>query len=106
MSNLTSALPQPADAMAVIATNMSVLPALDLLDERRRREIVRNVLSPVIRVIEALQLATAAGPTEKAVLMQVIGAIHAQAQLSRRDERFQGLLEKLQASRESGHSES
>lgn len=105
MSNLTSALLQPADALAVIAQSMGVLPALDMLDEARRRQIVRNVFSPVVLLIEALQSATAAGPTEKAILMQCIGSIHAQSQLSKRDERFQGLLEKLQACRESGHSE-
>lgn len=105
MSHSISALPQPADALAVIATNMSVLP-LDLLDEARRRQIVRNVMSPVVLVIQALQLAAAAGPTEKAIMMQFIGSIHAQSQLSKRDERFQGLLEKLQMCRESGHSES
>lgn len=106
MSNLTSALPQPADALAVIATNMGVLPGLDMLDESRRREIVRNVFSPVVLLIEALQLAKAAGPTENAILMQFIGSIHVQSQLSKRDQRFQGLLEKLQAYRVSGHSES
>lgn len=105
MSHSISALPQPADALAVIAANMSVLP-LGMLDEGRRRQIVRNVFSPVVLLIEALQLAAAAGPTEKAILMQFIGSIHAQSQLSKRDERFQGLLEKLQAWRESGHSES
>jgi hypothetical protein len=105
MSNLTSTLPQPADAFAVISANMGVLP-LEILDDARRRQIVRNVFSPVVLLIEALQLAAAAGPTEKAVLMQVIGSIHAQSQLSKRDERFQSLLEKLQAHRESGQSES
>jgi len=51
--------------------------SLEILDDARRRQIVRNVFSPVVLLIEALQLAAAAGPTEKAVLMQVIGSIHA-----------------------------
>jgi hypothetical protein len=105
MSNLTFALPQPGDALAVISQSMDVLPALDMLDESRRRQIVRNVFSPVVLLIEALQLAAAAGPTEKAILMQFIGSIYTQSQLSQRDERFQGLLEKLKACRDSGHSE-
>ncbi len=105
MSYSTSDIPQPADALAVIDTNMRVLP-LDMLDEGRRRQIVRNVFSPVVLLIEALQLAAAAGPTEKAILMQFIGSLYAQSQLAKRDERFQGLLEKLQGVRETGHRES
>lgn len=102
MSNLSSAFPLPADALAVIATSMSALPAIDMLDENRRREIVRNAFGPVVLMIEALQLATAAGPTERAILLQFISSIHAKSQLSKRDQRFQGLIEKLQAFRESG----
>lgn len=93
-----SALPvrQPIDALAAIATHMAALP-LGVLTEDRRCQIVHNVFGPVVLLIEAIQLAAAAGPDEEAVLMQFIGSLHAQSELMKRDLHFQKLLAKLQS---------
>lgn len=88
-------VPQPVDALAAIATHMAPLP-LGVLTEDRRCQIVRNVFGPVVLLIEAVQLAAAAGPDEEAVLMQFIGSLRAQTELMKRDQNFQILLEKLQ----------
>lgn len=74
---------------------MAALP-LGVLTEDRRCQIVRNVFGPVVLLIEAVQLAAAAaGPDEEAVLMQFIGSLHAEAELMKRDQNFQILLEKI-----------
>ncbi len=95
MNHSALPVPQPIDALAAIATHMAALP-LGVLTEDRRCQIVRNVFGPVVLLIEAIQLAAAAGPDEEAVLMQFIGSLHAQSELMKRDQHFQNLLEKLQ----------
>lgn len=98
----TLVIPQRTDALTTIATHMSALP-LGVLTEARRVEIVRNLLYPMLLQIEALQLVANAGPDEEAVLMQFIGSVHAQSELTKRNEDFQRLLSKIQACRPSGH---
>lgn len=93
----TLVFPKPCDTLITIATHMSALPLV--LTETRRAEVVRNLLRPTLMLIEALQLVTEAGPDEEAVLMQFIGTVHAQSELSKRNKHFQRLLEKLQAHR-------
>jgi hypothetical protein len=39
---------------------------------------------PILLQIEALQLVTNAGPDEEGVLMQFIGSVHAQSELTKR----------------------
>lgn len=94
------AFPQPADTLTTIATHMCALPLV--LTETRRAEVVRNLFQPMLLLIEALQLVAKAGPDEEAVLMQFIGAVHAQSELSKRNEQFQNLLDKLQVYRPAG----
>jgi hypothetical protein len=89
-------IPQRADALTTIAAHMSALP-LGVLTEERRAEIVRNLLYPMLLQIEALQLVADAGPDEEAVLMRFIGSVHAQSELSKRDEHLQRLLLKLKS---------
>lgn len=101
MNISTLPVPQPVDALAAIATHMAAL-SLGMLTEDRRSQIVRNVFGPVVLLIEAVQLAAAAGPDEEAVLMQFIGSLHAQSELMKRDQHFQKLLEKLQSFSKSG----
>lgn len=94
-------VPQPIDALAAIATHMAALP-FGALTEDRRCQIVRNVFGPMVLLIEAIQLAAAAGSDEEAVLMHFIGSLHAQSELMKRDLHFQNLLERLQSCSKSG----
>lgn len=91
-------IPHRTDALVMIATHMSALP-LGVLSEARRAEIARNLICPMLLLIDALQLVANAGPDEEAVLMQFIGAVHAQSELAKRSEDFQRLLTKLRARR-------
>lgn len=94
-------IPQRSDALTAIATHMSALP-LGVLTETRRAEIVRNLFDPMLMLIEALQLVTDAGPEEEAVVMHFIGAVHAQSELTKRNQYFTHLIDKLQAHRPEG----
>lgn len=90
-------IPEPADTLTVIATHLSALPLV--MTETKRAEVVRNLFQPMLLIIEALQLATKAGPNEEAVVMRFIGAMHAQSELSKRNEHFLNLLDKLRMHR-------
>jgi hypothetical protein len=92
MTTLT--VPSPVDALAQIAKHMAALP-LDAMTEARRAQIVRNCLGPVVLLIEAVEVAAAAGPDEEAVLMQFIRALYAQSEQAKREKYFSGLMAKL-----------
>jgi hypothetical protein len=94
-------VPQPADALAKISELMNRLPFGDL-SEARRAEITRNALGPVILLIEAVQLAAAAGQDEESVFIQFVRSIYAQAEIAKREQHLALLFEKLQACRPGG----
>jgi hypothetical protein len=97
MTTLT--VPSPVEALARIAQHMEALP-LDAMTEARRAQIVSNCLGPVVLLIEAVELVTAAGPNEEAVLMQFIRALYAQSEAAKREKYFSGLMERLLAHRD------
>jgi 3-hydroxyisobutyrate dehydrogenase-like beta-hydroxyacid dehydrogenase len=92
-------VPSPVDALAKIAQHMAALP-FGSMTEARRAKIVRNCLGPVVLLIEAVELAAAAGPDEEAVLMQFIRALYAQSEAAKREKYFSELMEKLLAHRD------
>jgi hypothetical protein len=94
-------VPQPADALVKIAELMNRLPFGDL-SEARRAEIMRGAFGPVVLMIEAVQLAAAAGPDEESVFINFIRSIYAQAEISRREQYFSHLIEGLNALRPGG----
>lgn len=61
----------------------------------RREEIVANCTRPIVLLIEAVELAGAAGPEEEAVVLQFIRSIYAQAEHEKLRSGFQGLVSKL-----------
>lgn len=91
-------VPQPADALAKIAEVINKLPLGDL-SETRRAEIMRGAFEPVVLLIEAVQLAAAAGPDEEQVLISFIRSIYAQAELAKREQYFSHLIEGLNSLR-------
>lgn len=94
-------IPQRTDALIVIATHMSVLP-LGVLHDARRAQIVRNLLAPMLMLIEALQLVASAGPDEETALMHFIGSVYAQSELTKRNQHLDQLLGKLQVHQRQG----
>jgi hypothetical protein len=91
-------VPQPADALAKIAELMNKLPFGDL-SETRRLEIMRGAFGPVVLMIEAVQLAAAAGPDEEHVFITFIRSIYAQAEIAKREQYFSHLIEGLNSLR-------
>ncbi|MDB5815713.1 MAG: hypothetical protein JWN23_2830 [Rhodocyclales bacterium] len=96
MTTLT--VPDPADAQARISYYLAALP-LGVVSDARRAQIMNNCLGPIVLLIEAVQLAGAAGPDEEMVLIQFIRALYAQAETVKRDKYFNDLMEKLSAHR-------
>ena len=99
----TMAIPQRTNALVTIAAHMSA-PPLGVLTEARRAEIVRNLLYPMLSLIDVLQSVVDAGPDEEAVFMHFIESVYVQSELAERDHDFQRLLAKLQARRSPGNS--
>jgi len=100
----TLAIPQRTDALVTIAAHMSALP-LGILTEARRAEIVRNLLYPMLSLIDVLRSVVDVGPDEEAVLMHFIGSVYVRSELAERDASFRRLLAKLQARRSPGIGE-
>ena len=96
MTTLT--VPNPAEAQAAIADYLTVLP-LGPASDARREQIIKNCLGPIVLLIEAVQLAGAAGPEEEAVLIQFIRALYAQSEHVKREFYFANLMAKLSAHR-------
>lgn len=96
MTTLT--VPAPADAQATIAQCISGLPFGPVPDERRE-QIMKNCLGPVVLLIEAVQLAGAAGAHEEEVLIQFIRRLYAQSESARREKYFVNLMNVLSTNR-------
>ena len=92
MTTLT--VPNPAEAQGAITDYLTMLP-LGPVSDARRKQIIKNCLGPVVLLIEAVEVAVAAGPDEEAVLMQFICALYAQSEQVKREKYFSGLMTKL-----------
>lgn len=90
----TLIVPSPADAQAAIMDHLNTLH-LGPVTDARRKQIINNCLGPIVLLIEAVQLASAAGPEEEAVFIDFIRTLHAQSELVRREYYFSNLLAKL-----------
>ena len=91
-------VPTPANATAMISDCVDALPLGPVSDERRQ-QIINNCHGPIVLLIEAVELAGAAGPDEEAVLIQCIRSLFAQAEIARRESYLANLLGKLSAQR-------
>lgn len=91
-------LPSPANAASMIRDCVASLPLGPVSDDRRE-QIINNCFGPIVLLIEAVELAGAAGPDEEAVLIQCIRNLFAQAEIARRETYLANLLGKLSAQR-------
>ena len=96
-------LPSPANAAAMIRNCLEALPLGPVSDDRRE-QIVNNCFGPIVLLIEAVELAGAAGPDEEAVMIQCIRNLFAQAEIARRESYLANLLGKLSAQRHINNS--
>jgi hypothetical protein len=90
----TLILPDQKDAKDTIADYLDALH-LDSLEKARRDQIISNCVTPVTLLIQAVELATAAGREEEAILLHFIHSLNAQAETSNRLKHFSELLVKL-----------
>ena len=93
-------VPNPADANALVCDCIDVLP-FDPVTDERRAQLIRSCHGPFVLLIEAVLSAAAAGPDEKAILIQGIRRLFAQAEIAKRQSYLSNLLGKLSAQRDS-----
>lgn len=96
MTTLT--VPKLADAKAKISDYLAGLP-LGLVSELRRAEILENCVVPIVLLIEAVQMAGAAGLEEEEVMIRFIRALYVQSETAKRERYFSGLMKRLGAQR-------
>lgn len=89
-------LPDQSEAQATIADYVAAVPSHQV-PEAHREKVIANCVKPVLLLIEAGELAAAAGPEEVAVFVHFVRVLCTHVDLRERERHFSDLVHKLAA---------